>query len=268
MKRLSLIVCAIGITAMAGASSGADNIIDHTRVDGVARLPRATMNAIGKQRWFFSHASVGANMISGMNDLHDADRQRYQLVVSDVNYNGGQGQADTPGTTKPGTIYECNRGNPGWANKLEIFDRSVRSSGWCLPNVDVAMDKFCYIDQEADPAKYLDTMAALEKAYPDTRFVYVTMPLTTSEDADNCLRNRYNDAVRQFARAQGKLLFDIADIESHNPRGQAVTFTHDGATYQKLYDGYSDDGGHLNAAGQKRVALGWYAVGAAIVKKR
>ncbi len=267
MKWLSSIVCAIGITAMAGASSGAD-VIDHTRVDGVARLPRATMDAIGRQRWFFSHASVGANMISGMNDLHRADPQRYQLVVSGVDYNGGQERADAPGTTKPGTIYECNRGNPGWSKKLEIFDRSVRSSLWHLSNVEVAMDKFCYIDQEADPAKYLDTMAALEKAYPDTRFVYVTMPLTTSEDADNRLRNRYNDAVRRFARAHGKLLFDIADIESHDPRGQATTFTHDGTRYQKLFDGYSDDGGHLNAAGQKRVALGWYAVGAAIVNAR
>lgn len=35
--------------------------------------------------------------------------------------------------------------------------------------------------------------------------------------------------------------------------------------HQKIYSGYSSDGGRLNAAGRERIALGWYTTSAAIV---
>ncbi len=35
-------------------------------------------------------------------------------------------------------------------------------------------------------------------------------------------------------------------------------------TYHRLYAGYTDDGGHLNSAGQQRIGLGWYAVAAVV----
>ena len=106
-------------------------------------------------------------------------------------------------------------------------------------------------------------MAALEAAYPATRFVYATMPLTTDEDTGNVLRNLYNQAVRAQAAASGALLFDLADMEAHDPAGVAHTFQSGGHTYQKLYAGYTTDGGHLDAEpGHRRVAQGWYAVAA------
>lgn len=249
---------------LVSASMSAGQIIDHTAVDGAAALPQATCDAIGQQCWLFTHASVGGNIMSGMAALHVADAMRYPLVSAYVGHDGSQ--ADPPSaSTVPGTIYDCSRGNPGWLAKIYFFDRSVRLAGWHAPLITAALDKMCYIDQSADATTYLNSMAALEADYSDTRFVYATMPLTTDVDGQNVLRNVYNDTVRAYCATNGRLLLDIADIEAHDPNGVAVTFESGGVTYQRLYAGYTSDGGHLNSAGSQRVALGWYAAAAALV---
>jgi len=253
MFRNAVIALAI-LLASVGAASAVT--IDHTDVDGVASLPQSTMDLIGRQKWYFTHASVGENMLGGMNALHSANAAHYQLVI--VADDGAP-----PASTAAGTVYHYSRGNPGWSEKFNIFNTAV-GAGWRSPKVDVAMDKLCYIDQSANAATYVNMMSALETQYPATVFVYATMPLTYNEDSANILRNQYNDAVRDYCEANGKLLFDIADIESHDPTGNAVAFTSGINTYQKLYSGYTSDGGHLNAVGAERVAKGWYAVAAAI----
>lgn len=262
MNRGSLVCCAAAVLLVAPAGA---QIVDHADVDGVATLPQAVMDAIGDQRWLFTHASVGGNMISGLDDLHDADADRYQLETAYVAYvSAEQRAAEPPTPTIDGTVYDCHRGNPGWSDKYTIFDNSVRVSGWSFGVVDAAMDKLCYIDQHADAATYIDLMTALEDNFPDTVFVYTTMPLKTSEDSDNVLRNQYNDAVRAHCLAEGRLLYDLADMEAHDPTGVEHTFSSGGETYQKLYDGYTSDGGHLDVDGRQRIAAGWYAVAAVL----
>jgi hypothetical protein len=242
--------------AAAGASA---TTINHSNIAGVGSLPQSTMDAIGEQTWLFTHASVGGNIIDGMIDLHSADPGRYQLHVSTAYLT-----APPPAIGVAGTVYELNRGNPGWSQKFSIFDSLVRN-GWHSPAVDFAMDKLCYIDPTADVNAYISTMSTLEGLYPSTTFVYTTMPLTTSADSDNVLRNQYNNAVRNYCSSNNRLLFDIADIEAYNVAGSASTFDFGGTTYQRLHDDYSADGGHLNVAGRQQVAMGWYAVAASAV---
>jgi hypothetical protein len=241
-------------------------IIDHDDLASVPNLSLAAMDLVGQQRWLFTHASVGGNMLDGMRSLRTANAARYKFSVSNVGFNSSLNRANDPPATIPaGTIYECNRGNPGWSAKVTIFANSVDyAAGWHAPKVDVVLDKLCYIDQTANATTYLNTMSALESEYPTTRFVYATMPLMTSEDNDNILRNQYNNAVRAYCNANNRLLFDIADMEAHDPNGVASTFTSGGQTYQKLYSGYTSDGGHLNGTGAQRIATGWYATAAEI----
>lgn len=241
-------------------------VVDHNDIARVARLPQSIANAIGRQVWFFSHASVGSNIIAGISDLYSSDATRYRLVCSSVGLFGSQNRAaDPPSPTSAGRVYECPRGNPGWSAKLAIFDNSVRVSGWRHPSATAVMDKLCYIDQDANPSSYISAMTALESAYPDTVFVYTTMPITTSADSSNALRNQYNAAVRAHCKASRKPLFDIADIEAHDPDGVEQLFSYQGSTYQRLCPAYTDDGGHLNTVGRQRLAMGWYATAAAIV---
>lgn len=263
MSRSSFVMCVLTLLLTVPTTA---QIVDHADVDAVETLPLEVMNAVGEQRWLFNHASVGGNMVSGLNDLHAADAERYQLVTVSVSYlSAEQRAADPPTPTIEGTVYDCQRGNPGWSAKYTIFDNSVRVSGWSFEATDVAMDKLCYIDQNADAQTYITMMTALEDDFPDTTFVYTTMPLTTSEDAANILRNTYNDAVRGHCSGDGCLVYDIADMEAHDPTGAEHTFDSGGGTYQKLYAGYTSDGGHLNVAGRQRIAKGWYAVAAALV---
>lgn len=258
---------ALLVVSLLASSPCPAQTINHSYIDGVPALPQATKDAIGQQKWFFSHASVGGNMIDGMSALHSENQNWYQLVPGSVGFNSGQSRANNPPTpTVAGTVYECQRGNPGWQAKITIFQNSVNVSGWRSPACPIVMDKFCYIDQDANATTYTNAMTGLEAAWPTTIFVYMTMPLTTSEDSDNVLRNQYNTAVRQYCQTHGRLLYDIADMEawSPGPTGVQYTFTSGGQTYQKMYNGYSSDGGHLNSTGCKRIATGWYAVAAAI----
>lgn len=247
------ILCAVGPAAAV--------TVDHAGADATVALPNSTMMSVGGQNWYFMHASVGANMVDGMEALALESPERYLLAfttVDDVQL--------PPGDTGTGTVFENDRGNPSWATKFLWFEEAVQNLGWREPAVNVVMNKLCFIDWSADPQAYVQSMAGLEAEFPVTVFVYTTMPITTGTDSDNVQRALYNAAVRTYCSANGRLLFDIADIESHDPDGILVTFTYNNQVYPRLYSGYTADGGHLNVAGARRVALGWYATAATITE--
>ncbi len=233
-------------------------VVDHQNIDQVAGLPQSTMDLIAEQSWYFMHASVGQNMINGMNALTAMEPTRYQLAVSSIGDNPPPPDPDT------GVVFENHRGNPPWDVKIAMFEEAVADLGWRAPSVSVVMNKLCYDDWAADAEVYLASMVALEAEYPATTFVYTTEPLRVNEDGTNALRTVFNEAIRAYCVANNRLLFDIADIESHDPDGNPVTYEYNGQVYPKLYSGYTDDGGHLNSDGAMRVALGWYATAAAI----
>lgn len=234
--------------------------IGYTNCLSVSKLSRSQLDKIGELKWYFAHASVGANIMDGIADLHQTDAQTYQL-------RGAAAGASPPGATQPGTIYEHLRGNPGWKAKFDLFHSCV-SNGWRFPLIDVAMNKLCYIDQQASLTYYINSMTNLEAACPQTVFVYTTMPLMTSEDGDNVLRNLFNTRLREWCRANGRVLFDIADIEAHDPSGALCTFASRGKQWPRLCSSYTRDGGHLNNEGRQLVARGFYALGAALVERK
>ncbi len=257
MKRI-LLCGAVGL-ALAHAAAGAP-IVGFTNVQGVAAYPQSMMDAIGQFKWFFAHASVGGNMMSGIADLHSSNTNFYRIEsVSD--------DGTPPATTQARRVYEYNRGNPGWQPKFDDFTVSV-SNGWRFPKINFALNKLCFIDPDADVNYYINSMTSLEGHFPETVFLYATIPLTTSSDSDNYLRNVYNDTLRGWCASNNRVLFDIADIEAHETNGTEHTFTYSGRTCQLLYDGYTTDGGHLDDAGnvgRKQVAKGFYAIAAALL---
>lgn len=262
-------------------------LIGHAALAAAADPAPALAAKTGQLRWFFSHASVGGNLITGMNTLHAANPASFPLRIH--NYDGLNGDADyhgaiatsgtsgapdyraapAPGVTTNGVIYECQRGNPDWRNKLAFFSNSVTVSGWRFPGINVVMDKFCWIDPHADPAETCATLARLEAQHPQTLFVYMTMPLTTeTAGTDNDLRNHFNRQLRAYCRTYGKWLLDLADITAWTETGLEQTYTSGGVTNQRLVAAYAvnPDGGdfHLNAAGRHRAALGWHALAQAL----
>ena len=94
----------------------------------------------------------------------------------------------------------------------------------------------------------------LEAAYPDKTIIWWTIPLTSG---GNPGADRFNELVRQYAREHGKVLFDIADIEAHDPDGNYLT---NPAGDEILFAGYTEDGGHLNWPGRIRVAQAFWVL--------
>jgi len=227
--------------------------VDHTNWNWFTKQAKQVSDRVSLLRIYFSHASIGQNIMSGFATLHGADPSKYPLDQQEE-------KDSPPAQTKKGMIYENPRGNPDWPVKLTLFEDNVRD-GWRYPKVDISMNKFCYIDQDADLKAYLNSMAALEERYPDTYFVYFSMPLSTGKDSEAARRSRFNSDLRNWITTQtNKLFYDLADIESTSPAGASQKFPYNGTTYTYLYPGYTYDGGHLNSEASERAAIGLYSL--------
>jgi hypothetical protein len=168
-------------------------------------------------------------------------------------------------------LEDNNRGNPGAAAKLRYFAASMPS---IAGKVDIAMFKLCWIDspfERTGPAAFFNsvraTMESLEKAYPKVKFVWWTMPITTSSyyeaSSVRAQRQLYNAAVRAYCEAGKKWLLDLAALESHEDSGKPLV---DASGNELLYPGYSTDGGHLNPAGRLKVAKAYWRLLAEVAR--
>jgi len=200
-------------------------IVDHTCTD-LDTIPDSAIQEARKMSSVLRHASVGNNISAGLDDLQSMD-----------------------GKYDRANLRFSNRGNPGWQAKVDDLDTYVAQH---LSEYAIFAQKFCFIDVGADWTYYRDHMEALEATYPDKVFVWWTMPLMT--DLWGPAWDEYNAAIRSYCLANDKILFDIADIESHDPAGNPVF----SGVYEALYPGYTYDEGHLNETGRRRVAAAYW----------
>jgi DNA-binding cell septation regulator SpoVG len=140
--------------------------------------------------------------------------------------------------------------------------------------------KFCWVDIYSNTdvdalfARYRDTMAALERDFPNVTFIHVTVPLVTERqglfsklktrlktvlgrsDVNHPLANVARERLNALIRSEyaGRHLFDLAAIQSTRPDGTRVSGRYDNQAYFALYDGYASDDVHLNAVGSKIAA--------------
>lgn len=287
--RFSLLIWLI---ALGGVSHAQPVIIGYTNCLAVANYSPALMNQIGQAKWYFAHASVGECIMEGMANLHLANPSFYPLQ-------GNSASSSPPGTTQAGVIYADDRGNPVYFGdyqvKLDLFQTAV-NNGWHFPAVNIAITKFCFIDIWYATSSntvasllnsYVNTMTNLEAAYPQTVFVYATMPLTTTNYQYSTIdtgafdiywRNVFNDSLRAWCGANNRVLFDLADIEAHDTNGNLCTFTYNTRVCQQLWWGYNagcnqycneaGDGAHpTNVGAEQLLAQGFYALAAATVSR-
>lgn len=196
-----------------------------------------------RARVFFGHQSVGSNLVNALPGVYAEYGAQAPAIVE-----GNQASGDA------GSFLHTTVGqNTDPRSKVEDFARLIR--GGIGDQVDVAFVKFCYVDFSANTdaetvfATYRTTMDALRQEYPDVVFLHVTAPLMTDDNsaAGNAVRQQYNELVR--STYPSSVVFDLAAVESTAPDGTRVSGSHQGMTYYALYDGYSGDGGHLDAEG-------------------
>ena len=223
-------------------------VSNNTRVVGLA----AQLQVLAQQAIFFDHASVGENVMYGLQMLLDSNAGVEPVRLT-------QNAGPLAGTIAIGTWEESNHlwnwnGDP--AAKLLQFRADLDGgigAKLAATSKGIAIVKFCFADFNGalGPAAmfsaYQSTMAAVAASYPGVRFVHMTAPLTTQ--FGNATRNSYNALVRSNYGSSGRL-FDLAAVESTKPDGTQQT---DPDGQVALVPSYSNDGGHLNATGQELV---------------
>jgi len=221
MKNMIWIVLALLLSASAFGL-----IIGHDSPE----LTSAQLSSAAGKRVLLRHASIGQNIDSGLDQLQSQDSRydRSRIVLQ-------------------------SRGNPGWEQKISDL---IEQADDYASQYDVLTMKFCYVDSSASWTEYRDAMLQLESEHPDKTFIWWTIP--TKRDSQPAIE-AFNNQARAFASANNKLLFDIADIESHHADGSACEA--DGV--ESMCPEWTDDGGHLNPSGSLRVAKAfWSAVAA------
>jgi hypothetical protein len=223
---------------------------------------RAELETLARRRVFFGHQSVGVNVMDGLRAL--AAGQGVDLHIVEVG-------AGVPAATF-GHAFVGENGQP--RTKLQAFARALDSGA--AGGAEIALLKFCFVDVKADSdvaavfSEYQSTLAQLRTRHPGTVFVHVTVPLTSVpggaksavkrmlgrapvELLENLRREEYNALVRK-AYGGREPLFDLARVEASRPDGTAETIEWHGRRVPALVPAFSDDGGHLNAEGQRRAA--------------
>lgn len=222
---------------------------------------QADLAVAARGRVFFSHHSVGRNVLEGMGRVA-AEAGAAPLKVAPL-----EEAAAVPG---PALIHGSGGRNGDPVSKIEFFEATLRGNPGLKP--DLAFMKFCYVDFEPHTdvdalfARYQRAIETLKREQPGIRFAHVTAPLKSRptglkptlqrllgrevwEDAANARRFEFNQKLLRAFPSDP--VFDLAAVESTGPDGKLVTFELEGKRYPSMDPGLTDDGGHLNAAGQR-----------------
>lgn len=221
--------------------------------------------ALGSRRLFFGHQSVGRNMLAGVRAILE-ENPSIQLTLAN---------ADNPGQIEGPALIEANIGrNREPATKADAFESALESGFGSEPGA-VAMYKYCYIDMQpgTDPDELFDDYVlrteAIKARYPDLTLVHITLPLVVTPTGPmeaiknflgqetqtklNIKRNHFNQRMRE-KYGDTDPLFDLAAIESLKSDGTRSHTVYRGQKVYRMAPEWTSDGGHLNEAGQRRVA--------------
>jgi hypothetical protein len=239
-------------------------IIDHTVVDSFEHIPPEYIRAASEYRWFYRMESVGANIQDGLRCMMDEFDRRPSFCDRGLN-----SEEKFTGKEYDFTnwFFEFHaplpNPNPGWQNKANFFIERINN---LEPGeqYDAAGYQFCYVDVlqgsqlaeqffESNASPNIYELEQLEETHPDLRIVYFTTCLARSVGTPEA--TRYNQLMREYALVHGKVLFDLADIESHAPDG-TLCVDNQGRGLPAICQDYTDeiDAGHLNARGRLRLA--------------
>ncbi len=220
---------------------------------------------IREARIFFGHQSVGANLIVGIDEICD------QFKLPGINFI----KPDATGNQDKGFFAYTKIGeNNNPQSKCHEFERLLRNE--LSGSVDIAILKLCYadIDRETNVDEvfrfYKEIIDGLAEDFPSKQILAATLPLRQNHQGmsiflrelagrpnksklDNFRRNEFNRRLYEYY-PPGRLL-DFATWESTKADSKREFYTMNGQKCFSLFEGYTDDGGHLNKSGRRAIAV-------------
>lgn len=219
----------------------------------------SSIDSLSDRYIFFGHKSVGYNIVDGIKKLIETDDLYRDLVLYEM--------SDEINLSGPGFYHAPNGQNNFPKTKCDAFKEFLldKRQG---DNFDIAFFKLCYVDIQKNTDVqdifdyYVKTIEEIRSSLPRLKIIHVTVPLCSYTwgikgtikrilvpDVSNVKRNQYNQLLID-RYADNEPLYDLAKIESTRPDGSRSSFKYKGQVYYSLYNGYTDDGGHLNELGR------------------
>ncbi len=203
-----ILITMVGV-CLTGYAQAQGIVIDHTCTD-LTQIPDAWISQVKSMlKVHYAHTSHGSQIYEGLDRLAQSnakfgfypDNCHLPDSTDHLSMMEGQYMYDYCETYVTPEYY--------WqgADALSITRAMLNSH-----NVNVSMWAWCaqldYFSQ-AETQAYLDAMAMLEREYPGVTFVYFTGN-AQSEDQNRADRN---NQIRDYCRANNKILFDFADLD-------------------------------------------------------
>jgi len=259
---------AVGIFTMVVTRIKTKTYSDKITLPSIDDVPREYWAKLAEKTIFFGHQSVGYNIIDGITDiLNERDYIKLNII-----------EAREPSAFDQPVFAHSQVGmNTKPFSKIEQFEE-IMGSG-VGSKVDIAFFKFCYVDimRNSNPQKIFDgystALDALKDRYPNAKFLHVTVPIRSTPKGakkymkqtiklligkpgffeDNMMRQNYNDLLRNAYSKTG-LFFDLAHVEAVNSSGFGCYSQKGTEEVYVIAPEYTEDGGHLNSLGRKKVA--------------
>jgi len=262
------VVLTIGVTTMLCTRIRTKEDTTRIMLPSIDNVPQEYWVKLAEKKIFFGHKSVGYNIIDGIEDILDECKHIKLNIV----------EARDPAEFDLPIFAHSQVGrNTDAVSKIESFT-NIMDAG-VGNKVDIAFFKFCYVDvmRDSDPQKILDRYSAaiedMEGRHPQTRFLHVTAPIRSVPKGakrnlkqfvklligkpgvldDNIMRLRYNKLLNDAYCETGSV-FDLALIESVRPGGLRCYAAKGAERVYVMAPEYTEDGGHLNRLGRKKVA--------------
>ncbi len=278
LRRALFLMTLLGVLALlvfaqsfkgASVEASALIVVDHNSVALFEQIPEDYLQAAASLNMFYIDRSVGGNINEGLDCLNfpsdeDSPIGCRRLEHSDPTFSVSPSEIDW---SRPGGYDRSNwdfqywpeLGCHMWHEAVECYFDIVDP---IIHQYDVVSYQFSYLevgsgstidDQPGgffwDNANLFDIydLEAYEAQHSEKTFIYWTTSLaraigTTESEA-------FNDQMRQYASANGKILFDVADILSHDPSGSPCYDNRDGVPYDNgiQSENYPDDGAAIPA---------------------
>ena len=235
--------------------------VDHTSIDLFDQIPKSYLGIARELRMVFADRSVGDNINKGLDcltapswgmsppncrrDYLDANWNWRLFNQSDYN----AGQVSSRILFKPDAV-KYNRNNwtyiflePGdWSTANQQFIEEIIPK--YLDAKDVFSMQFTYLEvaegsdiADLEKGFFADNdnrydiydLEAVMRQHPDKTFFFWTTSLARSIGTQESVD--FNNQVREYARQHNIVLFDVADIESHDPQGHPCYDDRDGVPY-------------------------------------
>lgn len=260
---IGIILSLLIIFMIAGCDSKMNNKNLSNEVN-VNSMKNNDMKSLITKKMLFGHASVGANIVEGIDEIKTIDSRMSGFNVKLIT---------TPADIKGPGFYHFKNGKNGQPkSKIDSF-RYFLENGNTGNKIDIAYFKLCYVDFNRDTNVadifnyYVENIEYLKKEFPNLKIMHVTVPLYAHawglkgfiknmlyDDVSNVKRNQYN-AMLMKRYKDIDTIYDLAGIESLRPSGKIESFNYNGKNYMSLAKENTDDGGHLNKNGRYVVAL-------------